>query len=82
MWLNEGYATFAEFLCVANLYPEYDMWTQFVTETWSPALKLDALKNSHPIEVRLLVNCVSLIVQKFKEQILTENLAGTCGPSS
>ncbi|KAJ1522937.1 hypothetical protein ONE63_002076 [Megalurothrips usitatus] len=51
LWLNEGYATFAEFLCVANLYPEYDMWTQFVTETWSPALKLDALKNSHPIEV-------------------------------
>lgn len=51
LWLNEGYATFAEFLCVANLFPEYDIWTQFVTETWSPALKLDALKNSHPIEV-------------------------------
>lgn len=51
LWLNEGYATFAEFLCVASLFPEYDMWTQFVTETWSPALKLDALKNSHPIEV-------------------------------
>lgn len=51
LWLNEGYATFVEFLCVASLFPEYDMWTQFVTETWSPALKLDALKNSHPIEV-------------------------------
>lgn len=51
LWLNEGYATFAEFLCVAKLYPEFDMWTQFVTETWSRALKLDALKNSHPIEV-------------------------------
>lgn len=51
MWLNEGYATFAEFLCVAELFPEYDMWTQFVTETYSPAMRLDALKSSHPIEV-------------------------------
>lgn len=51
LWLNEGYATFAEFLCVAELFPEYDMWTQFVTETYSPAMRLDALKSSHPIEV-------------------------------
>ena len=49
--MNEGFATFAEFLCVANLFPEYDTWTQFVTETYSPALKLDALKSSHAVEV-------------------------------
>lgn len=34
LWLNEGYATFVEFLCVNHLFPEYDIWTQFVTETY------------------------------------------------
>ncbi|ODM99382.1 Puromycin-sensitive aminopeptidase [Orchesella cincta] len=51
LWLNEGYATFVEFLCVDHLFPEYDIWTQFVTETFIRALELDCLENSHPIEV-------------------------------
>ncbi|XP_013190703.1 puromycin-sensitive aminopeptidase [Amyelois transitella] len=51
LWLNEGYASFVEFLCVNHLFPEYDIWTQFVTETYTRALELDCLKNSHPIEV-------------------------------
>ncbi|OXA64356.1 Puromycin-sensitive aminopeptidase [Folsomia candida] len=51
LWLNEGYASFVEFLCVDFLFPEYDIWTQFVTDTFVRALELDSLKNSHPIEV-------------------------------
>lgn len=51
LWLNEGYASFVEFLCVNHLFPEYDIWTQFVTNTYIPALELDALKNTHPIQV-------------------------------
>ncbi|XP_013146811.1 PREDICTED: aminopeptidase M1 isoform X2 [Papilio polytes] len=51
LWLNEGYASFVEFLCVNHLFPDYDIWTQFVTETYIRALELDCLKNSHPIEV-------------------------------
>lgn len=51
LWLNEGYASFVEFLCVAHLFPEYDIWTQFVSDTYTRALELDWLKNSHPIEV-------------------------------
>ena len=34
-----------------HLFPEYDIWTQFVTNTYIRALELDGLKNSHPIEV-------------------------------
>jgi aminopeptidase N len=49
--LNEGYASFVEFLCVAHLFPEFDIWTQFVADTYIPALELDCLRNSHPIEV-------------------------------
>ncbi|KAG1652086.1 Puromycin-sensitive aminopeptidase [Nymphon striatum] len=51
LWLNEGFATFMEFLCVDNVLPEYNIWTQFVTDMFTVALELDSLKNSHPIEV-------------------------------
>ncbi|KAK5642103.1 hypothetical protein RI129_008270 [Pyrocoelia pectoralis] len=51
LWLNEGYASFVEFLCVNHLFPQYDIWTQFVNDIYIRALELDCLKNSHPIEV-------------------------------
>lgn len=51
LWLNEGYASFVEFLCVNHLFPKYDIWTQFVTDIYIRALELDCLRNSHPIEV-------------------------------
>ncbi|CAG9856112.1 unnamed protein product [Phyllotreta striolata] len=51
LWLNEGYATFTQFLVTSHLYPEYDIWSQFVNTYFLAALELDGLKNSHPIEV-------------------------------
>ncbi|CAH0753049.1 unnamed protein product [Bemisia tabaci] len=51
LWLNEGYASFTENFCVDHLFPEMDIWTQFVTSEHIKALELDAMKNSHPIEV-------------------------------
>jgi puromycin-sensitive aminopeptidase len=51
LWLNEGFASFIEYLCVDHLFSEYHIWTQFVSDTSLPALELDALHNSHPIEV-------------------------------
>lgn len=53
LWLNEGYASFTEFLCVNKLFPEYDIWTQFVTDMYTRALDLDSLESSHPIEVEV-----------------------------
>ncbi|XP_063699325.1 puromycin-sensitive aminopeptidase [Culicoides brevitarsis] len=53
LWLNEGYASFSEFLCVHFLFPEFDIWTQFVTDMYTRALDLDSLKSSHPIEVEV-----------------------------
>lgn len=51
LWLNEGFATFMEFLCVDHIFPEYDIWSQFVTSSYATAMSLDSLHNSHPIEV-------------------------------
>ncbi|ESO88043.1 hypothetical protein LOTGIDRAFT_204438 [Lottia gigantea] len=51
LWLNEGFASWIEYLCVDHCFPEYDIWTQFVNQDMGRALELDALHNSHPIEV-------------------------------
>lgn len=53
LWLKEGFATWIEYLCVDHCFPEYDIWTQFASNDLSRALDLDALKNSHPIEVEV-----------------------------
>jgi len=51
LWLNEGFATWFEYLAVDHLFPEWDMWTQFAVDEQQQALKLDALKHTHPVEV-------------------------------
>ncbi|XP_069490760.1 puromycin-sensitive aminopeptidase [Ambystoma mexicanum] len=51
LWLNEGFASWIEYLCVDYCFPEYDIWTQFVSADYTRAQELDALDNSHPIEV-------------------------------
>jgi len=51
LWLNEGFATWIEFLCVDYTHPEYEIWNTFISREYSAALNLDALANSHPIEV-------------------------------
>ena len=60
LWLNEGFATYIEFVAVSALFPEYDVWSQFVVATTATgghglgtALTLDALSNTHPIEIEV-----------------------------
>lgn len=51
LWLNEGFATWMSYLAVDHIFPQWEFWTAFVTDEQQPALKLDALENTHPIEV-------------------------------
>ncbi|KAI7861332.1 peptidase family M1-domain-containing protein, partial [Spinellus fusiger] len=51
LWLNEGFATWVGWLAVDNVFPDWDIWTSFVNSDMPSALKLDALRSSHPIEV-------------------------------
>jgi len=51
LWLNEGFARFLEFFAVDSLFPEWNIWAQFVSSIQGSALRLDALETSHPIEV-------------------------------
>ena len=50
LWLNESFASWMGTKSVDWLFPDWEMWTQFVNMDTNRALSLDGLKNSHPIE--------------------------------
>ena len=51
LWLNEGFASYIEYLAVDKLFPKWDIWTQFSTHELGSALRLDSLLSTHPIEI-------------------------------
>ena len=51
LWLNEGFASYIEYLAVDKMFPKWNIWTQFATNDFGIALRLDALKHTHPIEI-------------------------------
>lgn len=53
LWLNEGFASWIEYLAVDSLFPEWGMWTQFVVDEQQQSMKLDALEHTHPVEVEV-----------------------------
>lgn len=53
LWLNEGFATYMSYAAVDHLFPQWQMWTQFVYQDFGNALEADALKTTHPIEVEV-----------------------------
>ncbi len=53
LWLNEGFASYIEYLAVDHIFPKWDIWTQFVNMDHARALELDGLQNTHPIEVEV-----------------------------
>ena len=42
-----------QYLCIDAIHPEYKIFNQFCTDTMVPALGMDALEHSHPIEMPL-----------------------------
>ncbi|XP_054780299.1 aminopeptidase M1-like isoform X2 [Prosopis cineraria] len=52
LWLNEGFATWISYMATDILFPEWNIWTQFLLET-ANGLQMDALETSHPIEVEI-----------------------------
>lgn len=53
LWLNEGFATWMAYFAMDHLFPEWEIWTTFISEEQGYALKLDALQNTHPIQVAI-----------------------------
>jgi puromycin-sensitive aminopeptidase len=53
LWLNEGFASYIEYLAVDHIFPKWDIWTQFLDADFGRALQSDALLHTHPIEVEV-----------------------------
>jgi len=51
LWLNEGFASYMENLCVDHMFPKWHIWDLYLADRYQVALRLDSLANSHPIEV-------------------------------
>ncbi|KAF8387261.1 pam-1 [Pristionchus pacificus] len=53
LWLKEGFASFMEYLFVGHNYDEFKIWLRFARDEITSGMNLDALRNSHPIEVQI-----------------------------
>ncbi len=53
LWLNESFATFMAFKAVDAIYPEFNVWDDFILTYTSWGFHGDSLMNSHPIDVKV-----------------------------
>jgi len=53
LWLNEGFASYMEYLAIDHIFPKWNMWSKFISDDHNVALELDSLLNTHPIEVEV-----------------------------
>ncbi|ESP00388.1 hypothetical protein LOTGIDRAFT_238559 [Lottia gigantea] len=51
LWLNEGFASFVEYLGVDHVHPDWKMFDQFVVEDLQDVFDFDGLTTSHPVYV-------------------------------
>ncbi|OGK09852.1 hypothetical protein A2767_01500 [Candidatus Roizmanbacteria bacterium RIFCSPHIGHO2_01_FULL_35_10] len=65
LWLNESFATYMAHKVLNHYWPEWEVWSQYVTDTVFEGMALDSLKSSHPIKVK--VNKISEIDELFDE---------------
>lgn len=65
LWLNESFATFMAYKAVDHFWPEWHVWTDYLTETIFEGMGLDGLRSSHPIKAH--INDVAEIHELFDE---------------
>ncbi|MGB4758814.1 MAG: M1 family metallopeptidase [Candidatus Saccharimonadales bacterium] len=53
LWLNEGFASWIEYLATNHNFPDWNMWTQFIVDEQEQGLRMDSLEHTHPIEVAI-----------------------------
>jgi len=51
LWLNEGFASYVEYLGVEAIQPQLKLLEQFVITDLQDVFKIDALDSSHPISI-------------------------------
>lgn len=56
IWLNEGIATYFEYIGVNNSFPKWKIWDTFIFRAQQIALETDKLISSHPLNNVLINN--------------------------
>lgn len=83
LWLNEGFASYMEYLCTDYIFPEWKVWGLYLSEKFAIALRLDALANSHPIEIHVNhpneINEIFDSISYAKGSAIIRQLAGFLG---
>lgn len=51
LWLNEGFASYMEFVALDAVYPKWDIWSRFTADDQNRAFALDSLRSTHAIEI-------------------------------
>ena len=51
LWLNEGFASYVEYLGVEAAQPQLKLLEQFVSHDMQHVLTIDSLATSHPISI-------------------------------
>mmetsp|Transcript_20947 Transcript_20947/g.30195 ORF Transcript_20947/g.30195 Transcript_20947/m.30195 type:complete len:870 (-) Transcript_20947:137-2746(-) len=86
LWLNEGFACYMEHFCTDALFPEFHIWDQYTTDAMGAALRLDALRTSHPIQVPIIraeeVEQVFDAISYCKGSTVVRMVAAILGPDN
>ncbi|XP_018306516.1 puromycin-sensitive aminopeptidase-like protein [Mycetomoellerius zeteki] len=53
LWLNEGFASYMEYIGMNAVEPEWRVMEQFVVHEFQSIFNLDALESSHPISIEV-----------------------------
>ncbi|MEM0141241.1 MAG: M1 family metallopeptidase [Thermoplasmatales archaeon] len=51
LWLNESFATFVGYKILSKLYPEWNLWQDFLREETLSSMSKDSLMGTHPVRV-------------------------------
>lgn len=65
LWLNEGFASYMEYVGVNAIFPQWNVWAQFAVLDHNRAMGLDSLENTHPIQAT--ITDVEKIAEIFDE---------------
>ncbi|PAA90943.1 hypothetical protein BOX15_Mlig006144g1, partial [Macrostomum lignano] len=83
LWLNEGFASFAETLGVINLHLDWEIDVQFVASKQQIAFDVDSKGSSHPIYVRVYnaaqINEIFDFITYYKGATILRMLHGFVG---
>jgi puromycin-sensitive aminopeptidase len=83
LWLNESFASWAETTTVDHLEPSWEWWAHFRAGLGSYAREIDALANTHPIQVEVAdpkaLDEIFDAISYFKGQSILRMLEGYLG---